>query len=66
MVSAEAQKLIDEHEPLSSSFYVRGSEVEQKLRGKTISVVSWEENQKMEQWISKIVEAFGFPRAQVR
>ena len=66
MASPEAQKLIDEHEPLSSSFHVRGSEVEQKLRGKKMSVVSWEENQKMEQWISRIVEAFGFPRAQAK
>jgi iron(III) transport system substrate-binding protein len=66
MASREAQKLIDQNEPLSSSFHVQGSEVEQKLRGKKLSIVSWEENQKMEQWISKIVEAFGFPRAEAK
>jgi ABC-type Fe3+ transport system substrate-binding protein len=66
MASREAQKLIDQNEPLSSSFHVQGSEVEQKLKGKKLSIVSWEENQKMEQWISKIVEAFGFPRAEAK
>jgi hypothetical protein len=40
MASSETQKLIDEHEPLASSFYVRGSAVEQELKGKKLSVVS--------------------------
>lgn len=66
IASPEAQNLIDQHEPLASSFYVRGSAVEQELRGKKLSVVSWEENEKMEQWIAKIVEAFGFPRAETK
>jgi iron(III) transport system substrate-binding protein len=66
ITSPEAQKLIDEHEPLASSFYVQGSAVEQELRGKNLSVVGWEESAKMEQWIPKIVEAFGFPRAETK
>jgi ABC-type Fe3+ transport system substrate-binding protein len=66
IASPEAQNRIDQHEPLASSFYVRGSAVEQELRGKKLSVVSWEENEKMEQWIAKIVEAFGFPRAETK
>jgi len=64
MASREAQSLIDQHEPLASSFHVRGSAVEQELRGKKLSVVSWDENDKMEQWIAAIVKAFGFPRAE--
>lgn len=40
MVSPEAQKLIDEHEPLAASLYVKGSTVEQEMRGKQLSVVS--------------------------
>ena len=63
MASAEAQKLIDEHEPLASSFYVQGSVVEQELRGKKLSVVGWEENMSLGNWMEKIVEAYGFPRA---
>jgi ABC-type Fe3+ transport system substrate-binding protein len=66
MASPEAQNLIDQHEPLASSFYVQGSAVEQELRGKKLSIVSWEDNEKMEQWIAKIVEAFGFPRAETK
>jgi hypothetical protein len=63
IVSPEAQRLIDEYEPLTSSLYVRGSAIEQELRGKKLSLVSWDENPKLEQWISKIFEAYGFPKA---
>jgi len=62
MAGAEAQKLIDQHEPLAASLYRQGSAAEQALRGKKLSVVSWEHNEKMEQWVEKIVEALGFPR----
>jgi ABC-type Fe3+ transport system substrate-binding protein len=63
VASRDAQALIDQHEPLASSLYVQGSAVEQELRGKRLSVVSWEENASMEQWIPRIVEAYGFPTA---
>jgi ABC-type Fe3+ transport system substrate-binding protein len=63
MVSAEAQKLIDEHEPFAASLYRKGSVVEQELRGKKLSVVDWQNNEKVEQWLAKIVEALGFPKA---
>ena len=61
MAGPEAQHLIDEHE-VAASLYVRGSAAEQELRGKQVSVVSWEQNQNMEQWVAKIFETFGFPR----
>jgi iron(III) transport system substrate-binding protein len=64
MASPEAQRLADEHEPLSSSVYVRGGAVEQELRGKKLSVVNWEHHQNMEQWQAKVVEAYGFPKAE--
>jgi iron(III) transport system substrate-binding protein len=64
MASSEAQKLIDQHEPLAASLYVRGSIAEQEMRGKRLSVVSWEHYQSVEQWMSKIVEAYGFPKAE--
>jgi iron(III) transport system substrate-binding protein len=64
MASPEAQKLIDEHEPLAASLYVRGSIAEQEMRGKQLSVVTWEHYQNVDQWISKIVEAYGFPKAE--
>lgn len=66
MASDEAQKLADEHEPSSSSLHVRGGVVEQELRGKKLSVVKWEDHLYMEQWQAKIVEAYGFPKAETK
>jgi hypothetical protein len=64
MASVEAQKFMDEHEPLASSVHVIGGAVEQALKGKKLSTVSWESNQQMEQWQSKVFEAYGFPKAE--
>ena len=66
MARSEAQKLIDEHEPLIASLYSKESAAEQALRGKKLSIVSWENNEELEQWITKIVEAYGFPTATVK
>jgi hypothetical protein len=62
MASAEAQRIVDEHQPLTSSIYVRGSVVERELRGKKISVVNWDHHQNMDQWQAKVFEAYGFPK----
>ena len=62
MASAEAQKLADEYEPLASSVYVRGGAVEQQLKGKKLSVVSWEFHQNMEKWQAQVFDAYGFPK----
>ncbi|MGH7848641.1 MAG: ABC transporter substrate-binding protein [Candidatus Binatia bacterium] len=62
----EAQRIIDDTEPYSSSVYVRGGVVEQELRGKSLSVVDWEHYPRMEEWQSKIVEAYGFPKADAK
>jgi ABC-type Fe3+ transport system substrate-binding protein len=66
MAGAEAQSLIDKHEPLVASVHSKGSAVEQALRGKKLSVVSWDDHQKSQQWIAKITEAYGFPRAEIK
>jgi len=63
MASSEAQRLADEHEPEESSFHVLGGAVKQAIAGKKLSVVSWEHNKNMEQWQSKVFEAYGFPKA---
>jgi iron(III) transport system substrate-binding protein len=63
MASVEAQKLADDHEPLASSVYVIDGAVEQALRGKKLSTVSWDDHQHMEEWQSKVFEAYGFPKA---
>ena len=64
--SPEGQKLLDQFEPFASSVYVKGSAVEQELRGKKVSSVSWEQEQAMPELEAKIVEALGFPKAEAR
>jgi iron(III) transport system substrate-binding protein len=64
VAGTEAQKLLDQHEPMVASLYTKGSAVEQELRGKRLSVISWENNEKMDQWLAKLVEASGFPKTE--
>jgi ABC-type Fe3+ transport system substrate-binding protein len=66
LATPEAQKIIDDTEPFSSSIYVRGGVVEQELRGKKLSVVDWDQYPRMEHWQAKIVEAYGFPKADTK
>ncbi len=63
LATVEAQKLADEHEPMASAVYVRGSAVEQELRGKRLSAVPWESYQNLQPWSARIFEAYGFPKA---
>jgi iron(III) transport system substrate-binding protein len=64
MASLEAQKMADDYEPLGSSVFVRGGAIEQHLRGKQVSVVSWDHQQRIAEWEAKVVEAYGFPKAE--
>jgi len=66
LATVEAQKLADEHEPMASAVYVRGSAVEQELRGKKLSAVPWESYQNLQPWSAKIFEAYGFPKADAK
>ena len=63
LATVEAQKIADEHEPMASAVYVRGSAVEQELKGKKLSAVPWESYQNLQPWAAKIFEAYGFPKA---
>jgi hypothetical protein len=49
---------------LGSSQYFRGGAVEQEIRGKKISWVSWENHHNLEPWMAKVFEAYGFPKAE--
>ena len=51
---------------VEGTVYVSGSAVEQELRGKKISSLSWEQEQLAPQWESKIVEALGFPKVEAQ
>ena len=62
--SPEAQKIIDQYEPLKSSIYAPGSELEKLIRGRRISVKGWDNWETYNQWVGQLTEAFGFPKAQ--
>ena len=62
LASPEAQKILDDIEPLKSSIYVPGSELEKVTRGKKVAVMDTFEHS--DRWVKKVVEGFGFPRAE--
>jgi hypothetical protein len=66
MASLEAQKLADEHEPLASSIHVRGGAIEQELRGRKLAAVTWEQQEQVQKWQASILQAYGFPKAEVK
>jgi spermidine/putrescine-binding protein len=64
--SPAAQKIIDAHEPLKSSLYVPGSEINRLVKGKQISVNDWHSFHNTERWMELSVKALGFPQAESR
>jgi iron(III) transport system substrate-binding protein len=62
--SPEAQKIIDENEPYGASVFTPGSAQEKVTRGKRLSVVNWDHFPKMPEYQAKVVEAYGFPKAE--
>ena len=63
LASPEGQKLIDEYWPLGASVLSPGSAQEALTRGKKISLVDWNHMTKVDDYVNKIVEAMGFPKA---
>ncbi|MBI2986421.1 MAG: extracellular solute-binding protein [Deltaproteobacteria bacterium] len=61
LASPEAQRILDEIEPLKSSIYAPGSELEKATRGKKLAVMDTFEH--TTRWIKMAVEALGFPKA---
>jgi len=64
VTSPEGQELIDKHEPYGASILSPGSVQEKITRGKKLSVIDWDHVTKIEEYQKKIIEAYGFPRAQ--
>ena len=62
----EGQKIIDQYEPLKSSIYAPGSELEKLIRGRRISLKGWDNWEAYTQWVGLLTEAFGFPKAQLK
>jgi len=55
---------LDEYEPISASFYTPGSALEKLLKGKKLSLVDWQNQHLKQTWMAKIVESFGFAKAE--
>jgi hypothetical protein len=66
LVSPEAQKTIDKHEPGEASLFGPGSAQSDLIRGKKVSVIQWDSFDKIDGWQKEIVTAYGFPRAEMK
>ena len=64
--SPAAQKIIDANEPLKSSLYAPGSEINKLIKGKQVAVNDWHTFHNTEKWMEMTVKAFGFPQADSR
>jgi ABC-type Fe3+ transport system substrate-binding protein len=62
--SPEGQKILDERGPYEGSVFISGSVQEKAVRGKKQSVVDWGHYNRIPEYERKIIEAYGFPRAQ--
>ena len=66
LASTEAQKIMDDIEPLKSSIYATGSELEKITKGKKMALETTESFPRTEKRIDMVVEAFGFPKADTK
>jgi ABC-type thiamine transport system substrate-binding protein len=63
--SPDGQKILDEIEPLKSSIFSQG-EVNKMVQGKKTSINDFRTYHKTPNWMKRIVEAYGFPKAEIR
>jgi ABC-type Fe3+ transport system substrate-binding protein len=64
--SSKAQKILDQVEPYGGSALIPGTKQEELARGKKLSVVAGSDQYKMNDWVKKVVAAYGFPRAETK
>jgi ABC-type Fe3+ transport system substrate-binding protein len=64
LVSPEGQTILDKTEPYGASVLTSGSVQDKLTRGLKLSVIDWDHYTKMASYQKKIVEAYGFPRAE--
>ena len=63
--SPEGQKILDEVEPLKSSLYADG-EISRIIKGKKIALNDFRTHQESSRRLRMVLEAFGFPKAEIR
>jgi ABC-type Fe3+ transport system substrate-binding protein len=64
VASPDGQKALDGQGQYEGSLFVRGNVQEQAVRGKKLSLVDWNHYTKTQEYLKKIVEAYGFPVAE--
>jgi len=64
LCSPKGQKIAEDLEPFAASIFIPGFAQEQATRGKKLSVVDWNHFAKMPEYQNKVVEAYGFPKAE--
>lgn len=64
VASPEGQKILDESGPYEASVFLPGTVQERAVRGKKQSVVNWDHYNKIPDYERKIIEAYGFPKAE--
>ena len=63
LASPEAQEIIDKYDPLSASVLSPNSAAAQLVRGKNLSALDWTHVDRFIEYRDKIIEAYGFPKA---
>jgi hypothetical protein len=64
VASADGQKVLEEGGPYEGSVFIQDTVQEKAVRGKKQSLVDWRHYSKMPEYMKKVVEAYGFPRAE--
>jgi ABC-type Fe3+ transport system substrate-binding protein len=64
VASADGQKVLEEGGPYEGSVFIQGTTQEKAVRGKKQSLVDWQHYPKMPEYMKRVVEAYGFPRAE--
>jgi ABC-type Fe3+ transport system substrate-binding protein len=62
VASSEGQKVLEG--PYEGSVFIQGTVQEKAVRGKKQSLVDWRHYAKMPEYMKRVVEAYGFPRAE--
>jgi ABC-type Fe3+ transport system substrate-binding protein len=63
-VLPEGQEILDKYGPADGSVFIAGSMLHTMIRGKPLSDLNWDAQKNLDQWVKKIVEAYGFPMAE--
>jgi len=64
VASPDGQKVLEEGGPYEGSVFIPGTVQEKAVRGKKQSLVDWRHYDKMPDYMKRVVEAYGFPRAE--